>query len=60
MRMHVSVSQAGLYQRGIWVEHPLTSLPFGLQGAFSVHVWWGRALVMKYSLCDFGNERYVV
>ena len=53
MCAHIFVSQAGLYQRGIWVEHPLTSLPFGLQGAFSVHVWWGRAP-------DFGNERYVV
>ena len=53
MYAHISVSQVGLYQRGTWVEHPLTSLPFGLQGAFSVHVWWGRAP-------DFGNERYVV
>ena len=24
-------------------EHPLASLPFGLQGAFSMHVWSGRS-----------------
>ena len=39
MYAHISVSQVGLYQRGTWVEHPLTSLPFGLQGAFSGYVW---------------------
>ena len=28
-------------------EHPLASLPFGLQGAFSVHVWLGRSSDFK-------------
>lgn len=32
--MHTSLSQDGFYHRGIWVEHPMTSLPFDLPGAF--------------------------
>ena len=37
--VHASLSQDGFYWKGIWVEHPLTILPFGLQGAFSGYVW---------------------
>ena len=32
--LHASLSQDGFYRKGIWVEHPLTLLSFGLQGAF--------------------------
>ena len=32
--VHTSLGQDGAYQRGLWVEHPLASLPFDLQGAF--------------------------
>ena len=42
MCAHAFLSQDGFYQRGLWVEHPLTSLPFDLQGAF-LHV------------CDLGH-----
>ena len=31
--MHL-LAKMGFYCKGIWVEHPLTSLPLGLQGAF--------------------------
>ena len=37
--VHASLSQDGFYWKGIWVEHPLTILPFGLQGSFSGYVW---------------------
>ena len=30
----ISGSSHGFYRKGLWVEHPLTSLPFDLQGAF--------------------------
>ena len=34
MSAHASLSQDGSYHKGLWVDHPLTSLPFDLQGAF--------------------------
>ena len=34
---HACLSQGGFYQKGMWVEHPLASLPFNLQGGF-LHV----------------------
>ena len=37
MCAHPFLSQDGFYQRGLWVKHPLTSLPFDLRGAF-LHV----------------------
>ena len=36
-RVHTSLSQDGFYCKDLWVEHPLTSLPFDLRGAF-LHV----------------------
>ena len=29
MGVHTSLSH-GFYQKGVWIEHPLTKLPFGL------------------------------
>ena len=49
----IHLSHDGFYCKGLWVEHPLTWLPFGLQGAFSTHMWTERSP-------DFGNEKYVV
>ena len=34
MCVHASLSQDGFYPKGLWVDHPLTSPPFDLQGAF--------------------------
>ena len=34
MWVHTSLSQGGFHGKGLWVEYPLASLPFGLQGAF--------------------------
>ena len=34
MYVHTTLSQHGFYWKGLWVEHPLTSTRFGLQGAF--------------------------
>ena len=53
MYVQVSLSQDGSYQKDLWVEHPLTWLPFGLQEAFSVCVWLGRSP-------DFGNKKYAI
>ena len=48
MYAHASLSQDGFCHKGLWVEHP-----FGLQGAFSAHMWLGRST-------DFWNKKYVV
>ena len=32
--VHASLSQDGFYWKAVWVEHPLSSLSFGLQGNF--------------------------
>ena len=32
--LYISRSSHGCYRKGLWVERPLTSLPFDLQGAF--------------------------
>ena len=50
---HASLSQDGFYRKGIWVKRLWTLLPFGLKGAFSVHVWSRRSP-------DFEHEKYVV
>ena len=34
MYAHTTLSQHGFYWKGLWLERPLTSTPFGLQGAF--------------------------
>ena len=57
MCVHTFLSQDGFHRKGIWVEHPLASFPFGLQGAFlrmcgqgslltsrMRNMWSGRAL----------------
>ena len=57
MCVHTSLSQDGFHRKGVWVEHPLASFPFGLQGAFLCmcgqgslltsrmrNMWSGRAL----------------
>ena len=41
MCVHASLSQDGFYCQGLWVEHPLMSLPFWLPG-LSAHVWSAR------------------
>ena len=52
MYAHASLSQDGFYRKGIWVEHPLTELFFGLQEAFLHRCGqWSP---------DFANEKYVV
>ena len=53
MCAHTSLSQDESYWKGIWVGHPLTWLPFGLQGTFSAYVRSGRSP-------DFRNKKYVV
>ena len=53
MCAHAPLSQDRFYQKGIWVKHLLTLLPFGLKRAFSVHVRSGRSP-------DFEHEKYVV
>ena len=45
--MHTHVSQNGSYQKGIWVENPLTKLCYGLQGSFFVYVWPGRSVGLE-------------
>ena len=35
--------QDGFYWEGLWVEHPLTSLPFWTPRSLSMHVWLGRS-----------------
>ena len=57
MCSHTSLSQDGFYQKGVWVELPLTSLPFGLQGAFSAHVWSGRPPDFENKKCDLGRAQ---
>ena len=52
MYAHASLSQDGFYRKGIWVEHPLTELFFGLQEGF-LHMCGQRAP-------DFMKEKYVV
>ena len=47
MYVHASLNQYGFYWEGVWVEHPLTWLPFGLQGVFSVPVWSGSLLILR-------------
>ena len=43
MYAHASLSQDRFYCQGLWVEHPLTSLPFWLPGSLSAHVWSARS-----------------
>ena len=47
MRAHTTLSQDGFYHKGLWVDHPLTSLPFDLQGAFLCMCGWGGLLTWK-------------
>ena len=53
MCAHSSLSQDGFYHTGIWIEHPLTLLPFWSARSLSAHMWSGR-------YPDLGNEKYVV
>ena len=41
--MHAYLSQDGPYWKDFWVEHPLTWLQLGFQGAFSARLWLGRS-----------------
>ena len=54
---HASLSQDGFYQKGVWVEPPLTRLPFGLQGAFSVRMWSGRSPDFRNETCGLSRAQ---
>ena len=52
--LHASLSQDGFYWKGIWVEHPLTWLPFGLQWAFLRRaISW----LWEQEICDLGRAQ---
>ena len=51
--VHASLSQDRSYHKGLWVEHPLTSLSFWSLRSFPEHVYLGRSP-------DLENEKYVV
>ena len=40
MCAHASLNKDGSDLKGLWVERPLTQLPFGLQGAFLCMCDW--------------------
>ena len=53
MSSYTTLSQDELHHKGLWVEHPLTSLSFWSLRSFPEHVYLGRSP-------DLENEKYVV
>ena len=47
MWAHASLSQDGFYRKGLWVEYPLISLPFNLQGALLCMCGWEGLLTSR-------------
>ena len=47
MCAHASLSQEGLYRRGLWVEYPLALAHFDLQGAVLLMCGWGGLLTSR-------------
>ena len=55
MCAHTSLSQGGSYWKGIWVEHPLTSLVFNLLGAFLHTCGWEGSWLREWEIHGLGR-----